>query len=199
MLRRHGIIGFLLLTALILCACQPLVLVEDNTLVTVESTDSEANDRAWDEIFVIGVENGSWSEFASYGFDEYQEYICQLNVDCTVADIPLGLYEGDGPSRYHDSVPRLTIVFQLERDYDDLVLRLARAGSETTAVFIDDSEEPLLVTSEMLGSRDGGTIGAYDLPLDPLQAGSHSVAFAIHNDDVGNGEYAWDALSLHAR
>ncbi len=45
MLRRDGIIGFLLLTALILCACQPLVLVEDNTLVTAESADSRIKRR----------------------------------------------------------------------------------------------------------------------------------------------------------
>ncbi len=147
---------------------------------------------------MIGEEDKSGSEFASGGFDQYQEYICQIDVDCTVEDIPAGLYEGDSPRGYRDEAPKLTIVFQLSRDYSELVLRLARAGSETTAVFVDGGE-PLLVTAEMLGSGDGWVVGSYDLSLGPLQAGLHSITFVIHSDGAGDGGYGWDALSLHGR
>jgi hypothetical protein len=128
MQRYRWISSLLLLATLILSACEPLSSVS-----------------TWDEIFVIGEEDKSysefaseedknWSEFVSGGFDQYQEYICQIDVDCTVEDIPAGLYEGDSPRGYSDEVPKLTIVFQLSRDYSELMLRLARGGSETTAV-----------------------------------------------------------------
>lgn len=198
MYRYRWILPLLLLATLILSACEPVLLVEGRTPVATEFVDTESASIPWDEIFVIGVEDHGWSEFASDGFDQYQDFVCHIDVDCTVADIPAGLYEGDSPRSYRDEAPRLTIVFQLSRDYSELMLHLARAGSETTAVFVDDGE-PLLVTGEMLGSRDGGIVGSYDLPLGPLQAGSHSIAFDIPDDSMGNGGFVWDALSLTAR
>ena len=198
MLRAQKSIGISLLIVLILSACQPLKLVADHTPIVPEPVGAESTNGTWNEIFVIGVENSSGSGFASGGFDQHQEFVCHIHVDCKVADIPAGLYEGDSPRAYRDEAPRLTIVFTLNRDYSEVMLHLARAGSETTAVSIDGGA-PLLVTSEMLGSRDGGVMGSYDLPLGPLQAGSHSVTFSVQSDGIGNGGYAWDALSMYGR
>jgi hypothetical protein len=200
MLRKLRDAGGLLLTILFLCACQPLPPLEGEMPVKAEAVDSGAEITAptWDEIFVIGEEDKSESEFALDGFDQYQEYICQIDAGCTVEDIPGGLYAGDSPRGYRDEAPKLTIVFPLDRDYSELVLRLARAGSETTEVSVDGGE-PLLVTAEMLGSRDGRVVGSYDLSLGLLQAGVHSITFAVHDDGIGNGGYLWDALSLRGR
>lgn len=78
------------------------------------------------------------------------------------------------------------------------MLHLAGGGSETVSVLVD-GQGPVLVTSEMLGSRDGWHVGSYDLLLGPLQAGSHSIAFSIPDDSAGDGSFAWDALSLRGR
>ena len=188
----------MILVAITTSACRPVALLEDAIPTATESADSTAAGTTWDEIFAIGKEDSSYSEFSSGGFDQYQEFICYLGVDCSAADIPVGLYAGDHPRGYRDEAPRLTIVFQLSQDYSELLLHLARAGSETTAVSVDGGE-PLLVTAEMLGSRDNGVFGAYDLPLGSLNAGSHTITFVIQEDGAGNGGYGWDSLLLLAR
>lgn len=78
------------------------------------------------------------------------------------------------------------------------MLRLARGGSETASDSVD-GQGPVPVTSEMLGSRDDWHVGSYDLPLEPRQAASRSIAFSIPDDSEGDGEFGWDALALHGR
>ena len=198
MSHRTTILLLTMLVAVIVSACRPVAMLEDATLAAVKSTDDATVDAAWDEIFIIGTEDGSYSEFSPGGFDQYQEFTCNLDVDCSVADIPVGLYAGDRPRGYRDEAPRLTIIFHLSQDYNELLLHLARAGSETTAVSVDGGE-PLLVTAEMLGSRDNGVFGAYDLPLGSLNAGSHTITVVIQEDGAGDGGYGWDSLLLLAR
>lgn len=198
MLRRTTILLLAMLVALTVSACRPVAMREDATRAVVESMDATTVDGAWDEIFIIGTEDRSPAEFSPGGFDQYEEFICNFGVDCSVADIPGGLYEGDRPRYYRDEAPQLTIIFQLSQDYRELLLHLARAGSETTAVAVDGGD-PLLVTAEMLGSRDNGGYGAYDLPLGSLNAGSHTITFFIPDDGAGNGGYSWDFMSLVAR
>ena len=198
MSHRTTILLLTILVAIIVSACRPITMREDAALAGVKSTDAVTVDAPWDEIFATGTEDGSYSEFSSGGFDQYQEFTCNLGVDCSVADIPAGIYAGERPRYYRDEAPRLTITFYLNQDYSESVLHLARAGSETTAVSVDGGE-PLLVTAEMLGSRDNGVFGAYDLPLGAMNAGSHIMTFSIPENSAGNGGYGWDSLSLHGR
>jgi hypothetical protein len=194
MYRYRWMLSLLLLAVLILSGCQPVMPVEADTSAETESVNSEAETTTptWDEIFVI-------DKFAYKREGQFQEYTCHIGVDCGEVDIPAGLCgkdDGIGCDSY--DIPKLTLVFELSSDYNELVLHLRRAGSETTAVSVDGGE-PLLVTSEMLGSRDGGVNGSYELALGPLQSGSHFIAFTVHDDGTGNSMYNWSELSLTAR
>ena len=77
------------------------------------------------------------------------------------------------------------------------MLRLVRAGGETTAVKLD--RETHLVTAEMVGSADHGRFGACDLTLGDLKKGVHTIVMTVADDGTGNGGYSWDALSLFVR
>ena len=50
------------------------------------------------------------------------------------------------------------INFRLEQTYNDVVLRLARGGDETTVVTID-GKRTYIVTNTMLGSGEGYRVG----------------------------------------
>jgi hypothetical protein len=95
-------------------------------------------------------------------------------------------------------VQRVKLIFDLERNYKELVLRLARAGSETTVVSVDGTQK-YLVTSEMLGSREGGENGVYNLSLGGQKKGTHTIELTIADDGNGNGAFTWDALTLVAK
>ena len=64
-------------------------------------------------------------------------------------------------------VERITIIFTLDHDYNEVVLRLARTGAETAVVTVD-GKRTHLVTNSMLGSNEGYVFGAYNLTLGAL-------------------------------
>jgi predicted ester cyclase len=125
------------------------------------------------EIFAIGREDNSYGEFRSNGFSELTEFTCTVGVDCLTEMFPNGLNREHLRLYAHSSVERITIQFSLEQAYNNVVLRLARAGSETTVVTID-GKRTYFVTNEMLGSSEGWTVGVFNLRLGTLEEGVHT-------------------------
>jgi hypothetical protein len=95
-------------------------------------------------------------------------------------------------------VSRVIIDVTFDEVYDRVVLRLAREGSETTIVTVDEKTE-YQVTAEMLGSRDGNHFGVYDLLVGPLEKGGHTIVLTVLDDGKSTGGYAWDALKILVR
>ena len=90
---------------------------------------------------------------------------------------------------------RIIISFRLDQAYNNVILRLARGGAETTVVTID-GKQTYLVTDTMLGSGEGFGVGVYNLELGTLKKGVHTIQLTVADDGKGNGAYQWDALSL---
>jgi hypothetical protein len=150
-------------------------------------------------IFQIGQEDLRYYEFTARDFRDQTEYTCRVGVDCLIEKFPRGLTLGmHYPGEEDMDVERVKIIFELQRNYKELILRLARAGSETSEVTIDETQKYFL-TNEMLGSSDRGTFGAYNLSLGELKRGTHTIELTIRDDGKGNGMFAWDALSLVAK
>ena len=144
----------------------------------------------------IGKEDGSYSEFASKGFRDVDEFHCITDQVLSAEDFPLGHFiEGVITDR---GVSQVVIDFTLSKTYDRVVLRLAREGSETTVVTVDGRTD-YQVTADMLGSRDGNHFGIYDLVVGSLEEGEHTIVLTVLDDGKGTGGYAWDALKLLVR
>jgi hypothetical protein len=125
-------------------------------------------------IFAIGQEDKSYSEFRLRGFKGQSEYTCRVGVDCSSEAFPRRLYRASIPGyNTEDSgVERVTIMFTLDQAYKNAVLRLARAGNETTVVTVDGEQERThRVTDTMLESGDGYVSGVYNLTLGALKKG----------------------------
>jgi hypothetical protein len=143
-------------------------------------------------IFAIGKEDKTDAEFRSWGWNGKEEYECDAAA-CTDDAFPAELHIRGAYDSY--GVVRLRIVFQLDRSYDRIVLRLVRGGDETTVVKVDD-KATYQVTNTMLGSAEGFQVGSYELSLGALAKGKHSLEFTVAEDGKGNGAYQWDALKL---
>ncbi len=166
------------------------------------SDDSDTNRPDGKVIFAIGKEDKSDREFRSSGFKGHPEYRCRVGVDCSTKAFTRRLHRatpsGSYASRYADAgVERIIIKFSLEQAYNNVVLRLARAGSETTVVKVD-GKQTHLVTNTMLGSGEGYNVGIYDLTLGALKKGRHTIKMTVADDGKGNAMYQWDALALFA-
>jgi len=148
-------------------------------------------------IFEIGQEDKSYFEFNRSGFLQTTEYRCTGGVECSTEAFPeyLTLAES-GYSVY--GVERIIISFRLDQTYDDVTLRLARGGDETTVVRVDQNET-YLVSNTMLGSGEGFHVGVYNLKLGELKRGRHRIELTVADDGKGNAAYQWDALSLVAK
>ncbi len=150
-------------------------------------------------IFEIGQEDKNYSEFCVRGFKGHSEYTCRVGVDCSSEAFPRRLYRAPISAYIDDGVERITIIFTLDRTYNNAVLRLVRAGNETTVVTVDGKQERThRVTDTMLESGDGYTVGVYDLTLGALKKGTHTIQLSVADDGKGNGRYSWDALTLFA-
>ena len=150
-------------------------------------------------IFAIGQEDKSYREFNARGFKGQSEYTCRVGVDCSSETFPRRLYFPPISKYTIDGVVRITIMFTLDHTYKNAILRLARAGNETTVVTVDgERERTHRVTDIMLGSTDGGVYGVYDLTLGALKKGTHTLQFTVGDDGKGNEGYSWDALTLFA-
>jgi len=150
------------------------------------------------ELFTIGQEDKSYSEFRSTGFRGQPEYTCRVEADCATEAFPRRLYRAPIRPYVGDGVERIAISFTLDHDYNEVVLRLARAGAETTVVTVD-GKRTHLVTNSMLGSNEHWVVGVYDLTLGALNKGIHTIQLTVADDGKGNGQYSWDALALFAR
>jgi hypothetical protein len=148
----------------------------------------------------IGQEDKSYYEFTARGFSEPLEYTCSVGVDCSTETFPKGMCRDpecqEGP--FNSDVRIITITFMLDQDYRELVLRLDRAGLETTVVTVD-AQQTYQVTFGMLRSNENYTVGGYDLVLGVLEKGSHTIQLVVAEDGNGNGAFTWDALTLFAR
>jgi hypothetical protein len=147
-------------------------------------------------IFQIGIINESHTDFPAYSFKGVDDYKCTVGVDCSTETFPGHMYKQPAP-RHSDSsgVAFVTIFFELNKSYENMIFRIARAGSETTIVTLDDDKR-FYVTSSMLGSHELLNYGSYDLSLGSLDQGTHSIHLAVGENNYGNGRYWWDALIL---
>ena len=164
-----------------------------------QADDSDTSRPKGKVIFEIGQEDKSDKEFRRSGWMEHTEYSCIVEVDCSTEAFPRYLNRAGYGGGYSDSgVERITITFTLNRNYNNIVLRLVRGGAETTVVTVD-GKQTHLVTDTMLGSGEGFKVGIYNLPLGELVEGTHSIEMTVADDGKGNATYQWDALSLFAK
>jgi hypothetical protein len=174
---------------------------QKTSIPTGKSVESAADRPAGKEIFAIGLEYKSDLEFRSSGFSGRPEFTCTVGVDCSTQSFPQRLHRAQSSAyakTYKDAgVERITIKFNLEKAYNNAVLRLARGGGETTVVTID-GKQTYFVTNEMLGSFEGYGVGVYNLILGTLTEGAHIIQLTVADDGKGNGTYQWDALALFA-
>ena len=149
------------------------------------------------EIFTIGQEDKSDSEFCSMGLTGITEYNCRVGVDCSTETFPAYLNRAGYSGYDYGGVERIIISFRLDQTYNDVILRLVRGGDETTVVTVD-GKQTYLVTNTMLGSGEGYRIGVYNLTLGALKKGRHTIEMTVADDGKGNAVYQWDALALFA-
>ena len=151
-------------------------------------------------IFALGEVDGYYRDFARAGYEGIHEYECVVGIDCETAQFPDAIYDIVRiPNSYYErsAVAEARIRFNLEDDIDDLTLRLARTGSETAVVQIDD--QPLVELPAVLfdpPSRDGGNIGVFDLYIGALDRGEHVVRLTVKSGTGNNGSFGWDAVIL---
>ena len=150
--------------------------------------------NTYEVIFRIGVEDEDYSEFKIEGWEDISSYSCEVGVDCLNETFPGCLLRFPDSPYYNEGVTNLEITFTLAQSYGNLVLRLVRAGAETTIVTVDGRDE-YEVTKDLLGSGEG-VFGSFDLVLGRLSKGTHVITFSVADDGIGNGVYGWDALSL---
>lgn len=144
-------------------------------------------------IFAIGKEDKTDQEFLNHGWTGRDEYTCRATSDCEEGSFPAELHVPGVYISY--GVVKLTILFELRRSYNRLVLRLVRGGNETTVVTVD-GRKTYSVTNTMLGSAEGFRVGSYELDMGGLEEGEHWLEFTVATDGKGNGAYQWDALRL---
>ena len=92
-------------------------------------------------------------------------------------------------------VAKVIINYNLNQTYERVFLRIARKGTGTTIVKLDDSVSHS-VTSKMLDSGPYDRYGSYDLGLGTLNAGIHNIKLIMEKGGMGRGRYAWDAIIL---
>jgi len=161
-----------------------------------DANDSNASGAVGEVIFEFGREDKSDFEFRRSGLRDITEYRCRVGVDCSTESFPQYLYQSNSELAY-SGVERIIISFKLDQTYNDVTLRLARGGDETTVVTVD-RKRTYLTTNTMLGSGEGYRVGAYNLKLGALKKGRHRIELTVADDGKGNAQYQWDALSLIA-
>jgi hypothetical protein len=149
-------------------------------------------------VFAIGEIDKSGNEFNWVDFRDIRNV--KLIVDGFVDPklFPQRLIHSNGhysPNR-GDAVEEILLEFYLKKDTDKLVLMLSRAGDSDTEVSVNGNEI-YRITSEMLGSAEGGVFGLYELDLGSFNKGSHLITLKMPDDGLGyNGSYKWDAIIL---
>jgi hypothetical protein len=166
--------------------------------VTLAWSQTIADDPTGKVLFAIGQVDKSRSEFKEYGFKGIHDYKCAAGTDCVVESFPARLYRMSAFKPVDSNgVAQVTINFTLDQAYNNLLLRIARAGAETTVVTVDEKQNHR-VTNTMLKSNEGYVHGAYDVGLGAFNKGAHTIQFTVADDGEGNGRYVWDAIVLVA-
>ncbi len=161
------------------------------------ANDSDTSRLVGEIIFEFGREDKSGHDFCRSGLRDITEYRCRVGVDCSTESFPQYLYQSNSELAY-SGVERIIISFKLDQTYNDVTLRLARGGDETTVVAVD-RKRTYLVTNTMLGSGENYRVGVYNLKLGALKKGRHRIELTVADDGKGNGAFAWDALALIAK
>ena len=147
-------------------------------------------------LFAIGVLDSDPSEFQFADFEGIHDYECTVEVNCETKNFPAHLMRRSLADRWdYLGVAQVTINFNLNQTYERVFLRIARKGTATTIVKLDDSVSHS-VTSEMLDSGPYQNYGSYDLGLGTLDAGFHNIKLTIQEGGMGRGRYGWDAIIL---
>jgi hypothetical protein len=159
--------------------------------------NSPASDTSIENVlFSIGTVDQSMSDFTGTGYGNIEKYECTVGVDCSTDTFPPQMYKQSTPIKHRTvGASSVKILFNLSQPYENLFLRLARGGSETTIVTLDD-EKIFKVTKTMLGSDERRKFGSYDLSLGSLGQGTHNIHLTVLEEYNGNGIFWWDALIL---
>jgi hypothetical protein len=166
--------------------------------VTLAWSQAIAGDPTGKVLFAIGQVDKSNSEFKEFGFKGIHDYQCAAGTDCVAEPFPARSYRMSAADLWdRNGVAQITINFMLDQAYDNLVLRIARAGAETTVVTVDEKQNHR-VTNTMLKSNEDGVYGAYDVELGALNKGAHTIQFTVEEDGKGSGRHSWDAIVLVA-
>jgi hypothetical protein len=160
--------------------------------------DPDSSRPVGEVIFEFGREDKSDSEFRSHGLEGTAEYRCRVGADCSTEAFPAYLNRAGDTAYDYGGVERIIVSFRLQQTCNDLILRLARGGDETTVVKVD-RRRAYLVTNTMLGSSEGFRVGVCNLKLGALKKGEHRIELTVADDGKGNATYQWDALSFVAR
>jgi hypothetical protein len=128
----------------------------------VQADNSDTKRPKGKVIFEIGKEDKSALEFRRSGFMEQTEYRCRVGVDCSTEAFPEYLNRAGYWGHLDSGVERITIIFRLDQAYNNVILRLARGGDETTVVTVD-RKRTHLVTNTMLGSGEGYRVGVLEM------------------------------------
>jgi hypothetical protein len=147
-------------------------------------------------LFSIGSEDGVGYDYQQSGWQGIHEYKCTIGVDCETSSFPACLYATSAADQWdYSAVERVEITFNLSKEFEDVNLRLVRAGAETSVVRLDDRYE-FEVSSDMLGSYEGPVFGSYELELGSLEEGIHRIELSVADDGKANGRHVWDAIVL---
>jgi len=166
--------------------------------VTLAWSQAIADDPTGKVLFAIGQVDKSNSEFKEYGFKGIHDYKCAVGTDCVAESFPARSYRMSAVKiADRNGVAQITINFTLDQAYNNLVLRIARAGAETTVVTVDEKQNHR-VTNTMLKSNEDGIYGAYDVGLGAFNKGAHTIQFTVEEDEKGSGRHSWDAIVLVA-
>jgi hypothetical protein len=149
-------------------------------------------------LFEIGEVDHSRHDYKQTGWEGIQEYEYIIGVNSLSDGFPSHLYVPSLKDIWDSTaVVHLRIKFKLSKSFEQVILRIARAGDETTIVNLDN-EHIYEVTSAMLGSDEHSNWGSYDLSLGALEKGIRNIEFSVADDGKGNGRYGWDAIILYA-
>lgn len=159
--------------------------------------NSSASDtRRENVLFALGTVDQSMSDFTGTGYANIEKYECTVGVDCSTETFPPQMYKPSISNKERTiGASSVKIFFNLSQPYENLFLRLARAGSETTIITLDD-EKIFRVIRTMLGSDEKRKYGVYDLSLGSLGQGTHNICLTVEDEYNGNGKFWWDALIL---
>ena len=147
-------------------------------------------------LFAIGAEDGDESEFQFADWEGIGDYECTIGVNCESKNFPAHLVRMSIADRWdYYGVVQVTINFNINQTYERVFLRIARTGTGTTIVKLDDSVSHS-VTSVMLDSGPYRNYGSYDLGLGTLDAGIHNIKLTMQEGGMGRGRYGWDAIIL---